>query len=132
MTREEIALIIKRARTDAGFTQKEAASAIGRKQQTLASWETGQSQPDANTLFQLFDFYGISVDDAFHLKKHNDTPAPPIGEAGALTAQELSRISAAMAQMNEEGRERAVELVEDLAAGGRYKKTSADSLDKEA
>ena len=50
----------------------------------------------------------------------------------ALTPQELARISAAMAQMNEEGRERAVELVEDLAAGGRYKKTGADSLGKEA
>lgn len=130
MTREEIAQIIKKARTDAGFTQKEAASAIGRKQQTLASWETGQSQPDANTLFQLFDFYGVSVDAAFNLTKN--TPAPPNGEAGVLTADELSRISAALAQMNEEGRERAVELVEDLAAGGRYKKTGADNLGKEA
>lgn len=69
MTREEIARIIKKARASAGFTQTEAASAIGRKQQTLASWETGQSQPDANTLFQLFDFYGVSVDEAFGLKK---------------------------------------------------------------
>lgn len=49
-----------------------------------------------------------------------------------LTEDELSRISAAMAQMNEEGRERAVELIEDLAAGGRYKKTGADRLGKEA
>ena len=130
MTREEIAQIIKKVRTDAGFTQKEAASAIGRKQQTLASWETGQSQPDANTLFQLFDFYGVSVDVAFGLVKN--TPAPPSGEAGVLTEDELSRISAAMAQMNEEGRERAVELIEDLAAGGRYKKTGADNVGKEA
>ena len=130
MTKEEIAQIIKKARIDAGHTQKEAADAIGRKRQTLASWETGQSQPDADTLFLLFDFYGISVDEAFHLTKK--APAPPFGEAGVLTAQELSRISDAMAQMNEEGRERAVELVEDLAAGGRYKKTGADILDKEA
>ena len=49
-----------------------------------------------------------------------------------LTPQELTRISAAMSKMNEEGRERAVELVEDLAAGGRYKKTGADNLGKEA
>ena len=130
MTREEIAQIIKKARTDAGFTQKEAASAIGRKQQTLASWETGQSQPDANTLFQLFDFYGVSVDAAFNLTKN--TPTPPSGEAGVLTADELSRISAAMAQMNEEGRERVVEYAEDLAAAGRFKKTGADNLGKEA
>ena len=49
-----------------------------------------------------------------------------------LTEDELTRISTAMSQMNEEGRERAVELVEDLSAGGRYKKTGSDGLDKEA
>lgn len=49
-----------------------------------------------------------------------------------LTPQELSRISAAMAQMNPEGRERVVEYAEDLAAGGRYKKAGADRLGKEA
>ena len=49
-----------------------------------------------------------------------------------LTRDELERISAAMAEMNEEGRERAVEMVEDLAAGGRFKKHCADAMDKEA
>ena len=130
MTKEEIAQIIKKARLDSCHTQKEAADAIGRKRQTLASWETGQSQPDADTLFQLFDFYGVSVDAAFNLTKN--TPTPPNGEAGVLTADELSRISSAMAQMNEEGRERVVEYAEDLAAAGRYKKTGTDILGKEA
>lgn len=65
MTKKEIAEILKKCRIDAGLTQKEAAQRIGRPQQTLASWETGQSQPDANTLFALCDLYGVSVDDAF-------------------------------------------------------------------
>lgn len=57
----------------------------------------------------------------------------PIGqEADGLTEEELLRISAAMAQMNKEGRERAVELVEDLAAGGRFKKHGTDRMGKEA
>lgn len=50
MTREEIANILKISRKQAGLTQKQAAEAVGKKQQTLASWETAQSQPDANTL----------------------------------------------------------------------------------
>lgn len=65
MTREEIASVLKNIRTDSGLTQKEAANRIGRKQQTLASWETGQSQPDANTLFVLCEIYGTTVDRAF-------------------------------------------------------------------
>lgn len=65
MTKAEIAAILKNCRITAGFTQSEAATKIGRPQQTLASWETGKSQPDANTLFLLCDLYGVSVDRAF-------------------------------------------------------------------
>lgn len=65
-----------------------------------------------------------------HLSEQKEKP---IGqEADGLTEEELLRISAAMAQMNKEGRERAVELVEDLAAGGRFKKPGKDTMGKEA
>lgn len=57
---------------------------------------------------------------------------PSSGGAGVLTDEELSRISAAMVQMNDEGRERVVEYAEDLAAGGRYKKSDTDILGEEA
>ena len=80
MTREEIAKILKQLRIDAGLTQSEAAEQVGRKQQTLASWETGQSQPDANTLFVLCKIYKTSVDRAFGFKEDN------------LTSQEFSLI----------------------------------------
>lgn len=97
-------------------------------------FKRGISNAGVGTVIKIFNTLGLDVESLASgcLQKTKRTPAPPIGEAGVLTAQELSRISAAMAQMNEEGRERAVELVEDLAAGGRYKKTGADSLGKEA
>lgn len=60
--------------------------------------------------------------------ENENSPATSIDEARELTKQELSRISAAMAQMNEEGREKVVEYAEDLAAGGRYKKHGSDEL----
>lgn len=97
-------------------------------------FKRGISNAGVGTVIKIFNTLGLDVESLASgcLQKTKRTPAPPIGEAGVLTAQELSRISAAMAQMNEEGRERAVELVEDLAAGGRYKKTGADSLAQEA
>lgn len=81
MTKEEIAKILKQLRIDAELTQKEAAEAIGRKQQTLASWETGQSQPDANTLFILCRKYGTTVDRAFGFS-----------ESDSVTSSELNLI----------------------------------------
>ena len=69
MTKQEIGQILRAAREAKGLTQKQVATEIGRKQQVVGHWETGYAQPDANTLFELCDLYGISVDEAFGKKK---------------------------------------------------------------
>lgn len=69
MTKTEIGSILKELRVSSGKTQKEVAELLGRKQQIVGHWETGYSQPDANTLFTLCDIYGTSVDEAFGFKK---------------------------------------------------------------
>ena len=53
MTKEEIGAILKSLRVKSNMTQKEVPEQIGRKQQIIGHWETGYSQPDANTLFEL-------------------------------------------------------------------------------
>jgi len=65
MTKEEIGKILKEARLNAGMTQAQVAKLLGRRQQIIGHWETGYSQPDANTFFVLCDIYKISIDDAF-------------------------------------------------------------------
>lgn len=65
MTKEEIGRIIKESRTAAGLTQLQVGNALNRPQTTIAAWEAGRSQPDANTLFELFAVLGRSVDEAF-------------------------------------------------------------------
>lgn len=62
---------LKEARTNAGLTQLDAARAIQRPQQTLAAWETGRSQPDANTLSELLQLYRVSPNDFF---EYDDVP----------------------------------------------------------
>ena len=65
MTKKEIGEKLKAARISCGMTQQEVAEKIGRKQPIVGHWETGYSQPDANTLFILCDIYGTTVDDIF-------------------------------------------------------------------
>lgn len=65
MTKEQIGQTIKESRISAELTQSQVAKKLGRPQQTIASWESGKSQPDANTLFELFQVLGRSVDEAF-------------------------------------------------------------------
>lgn len=76
MTKAEIGTILKELRIKSGKTQKEVAEILGRKQQIIGHWETGYSQPDANTLFTLCDIYGTTVDDAFGFNKKSDTLSP--------------------------------------------------------
>lgn len=71
MNKEEIGKILKDMRISARMTQNEVAQIIGRTQQVIGHWETGYSQPDANTLFLLCELYGKSVDESFGFKSDN-------------------------------------------------------------
>ena len=125
---------IKVARKAKNMTQEQLALQCGVTKGAISNYENDVSTPDVEKLSAIMECLGVDPNyiyqDFFFPTK--STPTPPVGEAWVLTEQELKRISSAMAQMNQEGRERAVELVEDLAAGGRYKKTGTDSLGKEA
>ena len=88
-TKEEIGQIIKASRLSAGLTQKQVAEFLNRPQQTIASWETGKSQPDANTLFVLFQILGRSIDDAFGFSD-NTKKSPSTDESAPGDAQEKS------------------------------------------
>lgn len=70
MTKLEIANIFKSLRKNAGLTQRQLAERVGKSQQIIGHWETGYSQPDMSTLFDLFDMYGISLDETFLNRKH--------------------------------------------------------------
>ena len=55
---EAFASKLKKARTEAGFTEKET----GITQSVLARYETGKLEPNIETLGTLADFYFVSTD----------------------------------------------------------------------
>lgn len=62
MYREAFPQKIRKAREETGLTQREVAKAINLPQSTIAKYETGKLEPSLETLGQLADFYGVSVD----------------------------------------------------------------------
>lgn len=70
MTKKEIGSRLKTARIKAGKTQMEVAQILGKTQQNIGHWETGYSQPDADTLFTLCDIYGQTADEVFGFKSN--------------------------------------------------------------
>ncbi len=86
MTKEEIGAILRNLRLNVGMTQSQVARAIGRTQQIIGHWETGYSQPDADTLFTLCSLYGASIDEAFGFL---DNKKPPSAEAEGSKYQDI-------------------------------------------
>lgn len=73
MELEQIAAAIRNARVQAGFTQKEVAEALDKGQTTVASWETGRSQPDATTIIALSNLFHVSSDYLLGISSFKDT-----------------------------------------------------------
>lgn len=53
---------IKKARIEAGYTQKQVEEATGIAQNVISRLENGTREPDLENLGILADFYAVSVD----------------------------------------------------------------------
>lgn len=53
---------IKKTRTEAGFTQEQAAEFLGVSRQTISNWENEKSYPDIISVLKMSDLYKVSLD----------------------------------------------------------------------
>ena len=58
----EIGAKLKQARTAAGFTQEQAAEALGVSRQSISNWENEKNYPDIVSVVRLSDLYVVSLD----------------------------------------------------------------------
>lgn len=63
---------LRAMRENRGMKQNEAAAKIGIKNNTLSSYESGDRQPDYNTLIKIADLYEVSVEYLLRGKASND------------------------------------------------------------
>lgn len=59
MSKEYIASVLKRLRTESGLTADEVGEKVGKSGKTVNGWENARSQPDAEILLQLCDIYNV-------------------------------------------------------------------------
>lgn len=65
---------LKACRKAKGLTQQELANILGLNRSTYAKYETGDNEPDNDTLQKLADFFDVQVD---YLFGRTDDPTPP-------------------------------------------------------
>ena len=84
---------LKAAREKRGVTQKEAAEALGVSPKTYSKWETGENEPDIETLCRLAERLGVSPAVLF---QEGEEPASlegtPAAEAAELCWQRINEL----------------------------------------
>ena len=101
---------LKELLTEKNLTQAKIANMLGVSRTTVTMWEAGASQPDNETLLQIADILGTSVDELLGSTKKALTPK----EVNALPeAQALREV---METLSPEDRQRVLEFGRGLAA----------------
>lgn len=107
-------LRIREAREAAGLSQKELAEKMGVKPATLNGYEKGNHDPKSDGLSAIADICDVTVD---FLLGRDDV----LKRAEQLDEREEWLLDT-FRQFNEEGKERLLETVDDMAQSRKYKK----------
>lgn len=116
-----------KACTMKGTSPSVVAEQIGLNRSSVTGWKNG-SIPKDSTIQKLADYFGISKTDLTgetFLKVTGPVTSTP-------ASSELQRLSNALEELNEEGREKLLDYAADLVASGRYKKADPAGLGQKA
>ncbi|WP_174851364.1 XRE family transcriptional regulator [Streptococcus suis] len=107
MNEKELAIYIgqriKDFRLSRNMTQKELAKRIGMGDTTIANYEKGFRSPKKDTLFDLADVFGVSIDDLFPQR----TPTTPPNSL-------IEQISDKVVQLTEKGKKDVLRFTSEL------------------
>ena len=114
--------IFKELRKAAGLSQTEMAKRLGISRSTVGMYETGQREPDFETLEMIADFFNVDVD--YLIGRTNKTTVLPNSVGGYYLSEETAQ----MAQELFESKEMRILFSAARDARPEDLKTAADVL----
>ncbi len=80
MMKKTLGTMIAELRKQHGMTQLELAEKMGVTDKAVSKWERDLSCPDINSLPNLAEIFGVSVEELMQTKKEADAPASKVSE----------------------------------------------------
>lgn len=74
MTNKELGKKMEALRKNAGFTQQQAATKVGKSKSALSMWENGVNEPSIIAFIDLLCFYGVKEAEELRAVLLNKTP----------------------------------------------------------
>lgn len=78
--KKTLGMMIAELRKERGLTQMELAEKMGVTDKAVSKWERDLSCPDINSLPNLADVLGVSVDELMQIKQAAETPKQSVKE----------------------------------------------------
>lgn len=141
--KENIQKNIAKYRKSEGLTQKQLASKLGIVPTTVASWEQGKSSPDVDTLIKICEILNTNVtamyeyeapeiekslSGAVNFLKQMTTDSFKAGTQFASINADEEKLLSAYRLLNAEGKEKALDYIEDLASMDKYKNNNISQM----
>lgn len=115
---------LKECREMRGLSQKEVAATLKVSAPSVSNWESEKTRPTHDNLEKLADLYGVSVDYLLGRDAPAEMQKEKPADFGGTDKDELSdderELLRLYRQLNAEGREKALGLLDDLVATGKY------------
>ena len=100
-----------------GYTNAYIGNACGVSEGAVRTWLSGKKAPSSNAIKSLSDLFGVSAD--FLIGGETKEKVPTEADAATLTQKER-QIVERFPHLNDEGKTRVAEYMDDLITGGRY------------
>lgn len=117
--RKNIEMYIKTSQ----YNQAEIAQMLGISKASVTNWIKGTNSPNIEYLDKLCDIFNIQINDIFEKHENKETENLTSDEAILLNNYK---------QLNQEGKEKALDYVNDLTENPKYKKCDMPELVQEA
>ena len=110
---------IKFLRKSRNFSQVRLADILGVSRSAVSMWEIDKSQPDGDMLVRISELFGVSTDYLLgHDLSADGQKEKPVVSDG-LSDDERKLVDL-FRLLNPEGREKALDLLDDLVQSGKY------------
>lgn len=76
--KKTLGMMIAKLRKEKGMTQLELAEKMGVTDKAVSKWERDLSCPDINSLPNLADILGVTVDELMQIKKEAENPSQSV------------------------------------------------------
>lgn len=113
---------LRSLRKQDNLNQSDVAKAVGVARSTISMWESGEREPDFESLEALSDFFNVPIGTFFPSGECKET------DIFSSLPKPEQQLLLSYRNLNEEGQTKLIDYADDLVSSGKYIKSNPSDL----